>query len=681
MIRTPTPSFPPVAKAQQATQPHAHPFVQGDEREAMTVLEVLKPASQGPVQVGEDGLQALPVVTPGLSSNRVLELAQALLARPTIAALEVVAEEVKAANLPGVHNPRLDRVQGQSHREGPIPHHFQPLLGGYLSPAKHYEVVGVPHHLDPFLGHEVVERVEIDVRQQRADHGTLGSSPFGRPALRRLHHLGGQKRLQQSQHLTVGYLLPHPVHQRRVRNRVEVAFQVRIHHPVVTLLQQGVDAAQRILAAPLRTEPVAVRREIPLEDRLQHRSERCLQHPVAHRRDAQGSHLFASQLGNPRPPDRLRTVTAVLQRLREFLQIRFQVALELFHRHVVHPCRIAVGLHSREGLPQVGQGVNLINQPKPLATLHPLFEGRQHSLRPNLRFHPAPPGSNRPGVLSFSCLLSPFRHCRRCVFPGLVRHVSTFLRSLRSRPITALLRYYGRSDSCPLRRGSARVSSRRPPVRLLRGQVSPIHALGLPTIPSPTTCGGSDLARARYPEAGRTETASHYGFFSQRELGASPLLCRLATSRRPNRVQFPPLLGSFLRTGRSPPAAAHPVSRRRSCSRLQVYVEPGEDFHLSSQVRSRAHSACSEAAAFPPVAEPNLLLRLLADLPAVSLCVCGEHGKAVVPPRGIQGADLGSARGTWRRCVVCLSGCWLGRVHEPRNLRTGRARSVRNSKT
>ena len=95
MIRTPTASFPLAAEAQQATQPHAHPFVQGDEHESTTVLEVLKPASQGPVQVREDGLQALSVVTPGLGPNRVLELVQALLAGPTLAACEVITQEVK----------------------------------------------------------------------------------------------------------------------------------------------------------------------------------------------------------------------------------------------------------------------------------------------------------------------------------------------------------------------------------------------------------------------------------------------------------------------------------------------------------------------------------------------------------------------------------------------------------
>ena len=60
-----------------------------------------------------------------------------------------------------------------------------------------------------------------------------------------------------------------------------------------------------------------------------------------------------------------------------------------------------------------------------------------------------------------------------------VRGTSTLLSNV------LLSTHYGRSDSCPLRRGSARVSSQRPPVRLLRGQVSLIHAPGLLTIPSP----------------------------------------------------------------------------------------------------------------------------------------------------------------------------------------------------
>ncbi len=215
---------------------------------------------------------------------------------------------------------------------------------------------------------------------------------------------------------------------------------------------------------------------------------------------------------------------------------------------VVHPCRATVGLHSREGLPQVGQGVDLVDQPEPLASLHPLFEGRQHPFRPNRWFCPVPPSPYRPEVLSFSCLLSPLRHCRRLSFLGLARHVSTFLRSLRSRPVRTLLRYYGRSDSCPLRRGSARVISRRPPDRLLHEQVSLIHVLGLPTIPSPTTpVAPTSLSHATPQLVGLPPVPRRSGL--RHSLAGSPHTI--------GRIEF-----LIVRTGRSPPVASHTVSRR-----------------------------------------------------------------------------------------------------------------------
>jgi hypothetical protein len=139
---------------------------------------------------------------------------------------------------------------------------------------------------------------------------------------------------------------------------------------------------------------------------------------------------------------------------------------------------------------------------------------------------------------------------------------STFLRSLRSRPITALLRYYGRCDSCPLRRGNARVISQRPPDQLLRRQVSLIHALGLRTIPSPTTCGRS--ASSGHVTHRRVEPRPLPHGSSPN--GNSGLRHSLAGSpHHAGRIEF-----LIVRTGRSPPAAPHPVSRRRSCSRLQV---------------------------------------------------------------------------------------------------------------
>ena len=77
---------------------------------------------------------------------------------------------------------------------------------------------------------------------------------------------------------------------------------------------------------------------------------------------------------------------------------------------------------------------------------------------------------------------------------------STFLRSLRSRPITTLPRYYGGSDSCP--RGSSSLPGEGFPTSRYE-QVSLIHVSGPPIIPSPTTRCAPSAAFPRYPSARR----------------------------------------------------------------------------------------------------------------------------------------------------------------------------------
>ena len=154
------------------------------------------------------------------------------------------------------------------------------------------------------------------------------------------------------------------------------------------------------------------------------------------------------------------------------------------------------------------------------------------------------------------------RHLRRCRLRRSLLVPSTFpslrsgqaLRSLRSRPITALPRYDGRSDSCPSGPGAL-------PSGLgtgsFSGQVSLIHALGLPTIPSPPA--GASPVRLRTPSRprpGRPRSFSEAGLRSSS--AGSPF--------RVSRIEF-----VILRTRRSPPAALHPVLRRRSCRRVTVW--------------------------------------------------------------------------------------------------------------
>src|SRR5208282_1186301 len=309
--------------------------------------------------------------------------------------------------------------------------------------------------------------------------------------------------------------------------------------------------------------------------------ERGLHHPVAYRRNPKRALFLAARFGNPHPPNGLRTITAVRQRSRQLFQVGFQVSLELLHRHMIYARRTLVRLPAFKGSPQIAQRVDLVHQAEPLASHHSLFESRQHPFRPDLGFDPGPSSPNLSGGAS------PFsRHCVRELL-RLFRHVSTFLRSLRSMAVTPLLRYYGRCDSCPP--GSSALFGHE--LRLLHGQVSLIHALGLPTIPSPTT--GARSVSPRHVTCQRIESRSLPNGSSP--YGNSRLRPSLATSPHDvGRIEF-----LIVRTGRSPPVALHPVSRRRSYLRLPSYVDSKRTFTSPTKCTFRRTSAATRRR-FPP---------------------------------------------------------------------------------
>ena len=161
------------------------------------------------------------------------------------------------------------------------------------------------------------------------------------------------------------------------------------------------------------------------------------------------------------------------------------------------------------------------------------------------------------------------RHSHRCRLPRSPHSSSTFLRSLRSMAITPLPRYYGRSDSCPPTSWALYACS-------TCGQVSLIHALRLPTIPSPTTCGCSALPKHVTHRQVEPRLLPH-GISPN---GNSGLHHSLAGSpHHAGRIEFSFLSywRDFLRTSRSPPVASHHASRRdlalqrdRSYVRLRV---------------------------------------------------------------------------------------------------------------
>ena len=434
-----SPSTVPLAK--DAAKPHPYPGVEPGERGCVAVLEIFKPASQRPVDIQDDCVEAMAVRAPGFGANRVSEFPQALRSRPTIAELEVVAEEVKAATLSGVDDAGLVRVERQAGGFRPPVDVFQCSSGVGLAAAEDHEVVGVPCHLESRFGQCVVERVEVDVRQERAEDCSLRAAPLGRPAHRRVHHVLPKELRNQPQDTSVGNLCLDASHQLLVRNRVEVRLQIGVHHPRVARFQQAVHAAERVLAAPSRAEAVAVLGKGPLEDRFKHVTQRPLHHTVSHGRDTERALLTAARLRNPHPSDRMGLIRINPELLRELLQVSVQPSLVHRNRLVVYSRGSTVGLHFRERRPKVPLRVHLVNQTEPYASFHSGFQSRQHAIRPDRCFCPSPTATNISILYSILHLVWSFLH-------GSVLHTSISLLPFAPHPLQALQHYYGSSDSC-----------------------------------------------------------------------------------------------------------------------------------------------------------------------------------------------------------------------------------------
>ncbi len=97
---------PPQAPPNPAIQVTEHRRVRG-------VLEVLKPPYTRPIDSRNDDLQTVAMRPRGLGPDRVFELLEALIPRPTLATLKVIAQEVEPFPV-RIHDPGLDRMQGQA---------------------------------------------------------------------------------------------------------------------------------------------------------------------------------------------------------------------------------------------------------------------------------------------------------------------------------------------------------------------------------------------------------------------------------------------------------------------------------------------------------------------------------------------------------------------------------------
>src|SRR5215471_10432166 len=143
--------------AQHCPQAPSDHLIELEEDAWMGVLEVAEPASERPVEIDDDGLEALTSRPPCLRPDRLLQLVEALLAYVTATTLKPVAEELESVPLlPTVGDPCLCGLQRQTVFGHPRPDQRQGRFGFGMAPGEDDEVVRIPHHRVPAFGYQPV---------------------------------------------------------------------------------------------------------------------------------------------------------------------------------------------------------------------------------------------------------------------------------------------------------------------------------------------------------------------------------------------------------------------------------------------------------------------------------------------------------------------------------------------
>src|SRR5580704_3707638 len=117
------------------------------------------------------------------------------------------------------------------------------------------------------------------------------------------HHLGFEVALNQFEHPSIADLLPYLFHQLLVRDAVEIAFDIRVDHPVVAFFQQLFDSSESISGSSSGTKAVTLCGKVSFKDRLDDVSEGCLDHSIPDHRYPQRPLLLAPWFGYPDPFD------------------------------------------------------------------------------------------------------------------------------------------------------------------------------------------------------------------------------------------------------------------------------------------------------------------------------------------------------------------------------------------
>ena len=479
MIIPSTYSFPLVTPTQDTPQSTPYPLIQAGEDAFITMLEVLKPSPEDTIHLHNDAFQRFPIRSSRLLANGLFHFLQALCPWPTSAPFEVISKEVKPLpRCSHVHQSCLLGMYPESLLRHLLMHLSQRSFRLFSTTTQDDKIIRVAHHSISGGCHCSIHRIQVDIGHQWTDHGPL-RGPFLRCPLRQtFHNPLLQERFQQPQHSPIPYMLLNLPQQWFMGNATEAVLQIRIYDPYISLLQKPFDFPQGILASSLRSKPVTLWMENPLENGFHHKSNSALYDSVSHTRNTQRPLFLAPGLLNVCPQNRSRSIASGAKLLAQLVQIPFKISFKPFKTLMIRPRSPFVRLDPQPSSVECLRSVHLIDQTEPNASFHPLFQGIQHAIRPDRSFHPGP--LPRPRL---SCLLSLSQHFRRSFFVTAGLHPSTFLHPFAPQALPCFLATMGAVTPAQRALRTLIRGNELPP---LSGQVSLLHS-SRPSMHSVTT--------------------------------------------------------------------------------------------------------------------------------------------------------------------------------------------------
>ena len=189
-----------------------------------------------------------------------------------------------------------------------------------LASREDHKVIGVAHHAVSCFLHLHVERVQVDVGEQRRNRAALRRSDLRGFAFRAVREAYPclEDPSYQPQYASIRDLFIDGREKYLVVHVVEEALDVRVDDPRIACVHRCIHHVSGRLAAESRSEPMASRTELLLEDGLQHLEQRLLHDPISYGWDTQRS-LTSAALWDEDALHRLGAVSLGLQVLGQLL--------------------------------------------------------------------------------------------------------------------------------------------------------------------------------------------------------------------------------------------------------------------------------------------------------------------------------------------------------------------------